>query len=274
MSPPKAASGVSAAESAQNRRRRTRVKLAAPMRVRSWADSKDSFEEICITLDVSRDGILFSTPRRYQRGQRVAVTFPYSPSPTAVNSEQVAEVVRVVDMPGNMQGVAVCMLSSVPAAKWTQAHVQAATVQKRIAEAGVTPMVLVVGADPGSSEKIRMTLEPKGYRIVSAVTASEALDKLRQKCVSLIIAETEMSDFSGLELGRRIKAEEGLAHIPFVLLEPQDATPAGGRGALVCFAKPVEPERLLRLVHLLAPTADSGPSYANSLGTASVSRNL
>jgi CheY-like chemotaxis protein len=267
MNSRKAASGVLEAVSTQNRRRRTRVRLAAPMRVRSGAESTDSFEEICITVDISRDGILFSTSRRYQRGQRVAVTFPYSPSPTAVNSEQVAEVVRVVDMPGNMQAVAVSMLSSVPAAKWTQAHVQAATVQKKIAEAGATqPVVLVVGTDHGSSEKIRMTLEPKGYRVVRAVTASEALDKLREKCVSLVIAETEMSDFPGLELGRRIKAEEGLAHIPFVLLEPKDGASAGGRGALVCFVKPVEPERLLRLVHLLAPTADSSPSYANSVG--------
>jgi hypothetical protein len=51
-----------------------------------------------------------------------------------------------------------------------------------------------------------------------------------------------------------------------VLLEPKDGASEGGRGAFVCFVKPVEPERLLRLVHLLAPTADSSPSYANSVG--------
>src|SRR5271157_5814734 len=101
MSTPPIASAESAAKSASSspvgieRRRRKRARITAQVHIRG-ANTPEPFEEICKSVDVSRDGLLVTAARAgYWKGQRLEVTFPYSTAAAALNSAQTAEVVRV-----------------------------------------------------------------------------------------------------------------------------------------------------------------------------------
>src|SRR5271156_6542092 len=82
------------------RRRRKRAKITAQVHMRG-VNTPEPFEEICKSVDVSRDGLLVTSARAgYWKGQRLEVVFPYSTAAAALNSSQPAEVVRVVEQDG------------------------------------------------------------------------------------------------------------------------------------------------------------------------------
>jgi len=79
----------------KDRRSQRRATLTMQVRVRGM-NGAEAVEEVCETLDVSGDGLLFvSHSQMYARGQLLDVTFPYSSDPSARNHSQSAEVVRV-----------------------------------------------------------------------------------------------------------------------------------------------------------------------------------
>src|SRR6202046_5811834 len=81
-------------------RRRKRAKITAQVHMRG-VNTPEPFEEICKSIDVSRDGLLVTAARAgYWKGQRLDVTFPYSTAAAALNSAQTAAVVRVVGQDG------------------------------------------------------------------------------------------------------------------------------------------------------------------------------
>src|ERR1700747_1958334 len=92
-----------------HRPRRKRAKISAQVHVRV-VNSPEPFEEVCKSVDVSRDGLLFTSARAgYWKGQILEVTFPYSTAAGDFNTAQKAEVVRVESSPSGSQqhGVAV-----------------------------------------------------------------------------------------------------------------------------------------------------------------------
>src|SRR5271154_1609131 len=91
----KAKSAAAPNSSGPERRRRRRAKISAQVHVRA-TNATDSFEEVCSSIDVSRDGLLFTAARTgYWKGQQLSVVFPYSNSASALNTSQVADIVRV-----------------------------------------------------------------------------------------------------------------------------------------------------------------------------------
>ena len=92
----------------QEQRRSRRAKMARPLRVRP-SDPRDlHFEDLPVSVNVSKEGIYFQTRREaYYKGMRVFVTFPFSSPHDPMNCEYVAEVVRVEKLPNSKVGVAV-----------------------------------------------------------------------------------------------------------------------------------------------------------------------
>src|ERR1700735_583962 len=112
---PKAAAAENASQ--VERRRRKRAKISAQVHVRA-VDSPEPFEEVCKSIDVSRDGLLFTAARGgYWKGQILDVIFPYSAAAAAFNSAQRAEVVRVAEHGSGQYGVAVQFAAAKPADK-------------------------------------------------------------------------------------------------------------------------------------------------------------
>src|SRR6266700_1002624 len=94
-------------------RRGRRAKLARPMRVRPSEPRDDQFEDLPNSVNASKYGIYFVTKRvTYYKGMRVFVTFPYAAN-DPMNSEYLAEVVRIDTLPNNKFGIAVDLKMSV-----------------------------------------------------------------------------------------------------------------------------------------------------------------
>jgi hypothetical protein len=93
---------------ATEKRRARRAKIAKPVRVRPSEPRDDHFEDLPISVNVSKDGIYFvSRAKSYYPGMSVFVTFPYSSPHDPMNGEYVGQVVRVEKLDGNKTGVAV-----------------------------------------------------------------------------------------------------------------------------------------------------------------------
>jgi len=95
-------------------RRARRAKLARPMRVRPSEPRDDHFEDLANGVNASKHGIYFiSKLTNYYRGMRVFVTFPYTSAHDPMNSEYLAEVVRIDSLPNKKFGIAVDLKMSI-----------------------------------------------------------------------------------------------------------------------------------------------------------------
>ena len=254
------------------RRRRKRVKVSAQVRVRSTDENAAAFTEVTMTIDVSRDGILFSSSRSdFRKGMALGVTFPFSDAPHALNAEQPAEVVRVSDIGGGQFGIAI---------QFTHAHQRAAAAiaasgagsREKSAVHGAStaakgephrpgemrPVVLVVEAERRAQEQLKALLAPEGYDVFAVRTGTEALDILRTTVPACFIADIEAEGTNGYDLCMIIKIRERLTRFPVVLVtrtgQPADYAASRDFGAVVCMAKPFQPERMLQVVRLVAPS--------------------
>jgi hypothetical protein len=96
-----------------DKRRSRRIRIGQPMKVRVL-DSKDTFEELNITKNVSREGLFFiSALARYHEGMRLYVTVPHHNPHDPHDREYLAQVVRREKLDEGQYGVALQFLSEV-----------------------------------------------------------------------------------------------------------------------------------------------------------------
>ena len=286
------------------RRRRKRAKISAQVHVRV-INSPEPFEEVCKSVDVSRDGLLFTSARAgYWKGQLLEVTFPYSTAAAALNTAQQAEVVRVESSAGAQHGVAV-QFSAAKAdarsekktpygAKATDAFADRgyANAFSSVAEAAkgtATPasassaekeqsVVLAVESDPRTADIMRNILQADGYTVIVVPDAQQALEILRTTLPAVFLAEVEGDEMTGHDLCLIIKRNDRLRRVPVILLtrsaQPADYSASHQLGAVVCMAKPFKPERLLHVVRLVAPPPSQRSVYGARLAGSAVERTL
>jgi CheY-like chemotaxis protein len=246
------------------RRRRKRARISAQVHVRV-VNSPEPFEEVCKSVDVSRDGLLFTSARAgYWKGQILDVTFPYSTAAGDFNTAQKAEVVRVESSPSGSQqhGVAVQFCAAKADAKSEKkvptgasggayasngayssnsklsvadpfvdsalAHSPATQeASKAAASAAVKQqaIVLAVESDPRTADIMRNILQSDGYTVIVVPTAQQALEVLRTTVPAVFLAEVEGEDMSGHDLCLIIKRNDRLQRVPVILLT-RSAQPA------------------------------------------------
>jgi len=134
-------------------------------------------------------------------------------------------------------------------------------------------VVLAVEPDTRTAETMRNMLTQDGYTVVIVPTAQEALEVLRTTVPVVFIAEVEATDMSGHDLCLIIKRNERLQRVPVILLtrsaQPADYSASHQLGAVVCMAKPFQPERLQHVVRLVAPPPAMKSVYGASRVSAS-----
>jgi len=277
----------SAGANGVERRRRRRVKISAQVHVRA-VNSPEAVEEVCRSVDVSRDGLLFITTRPgYWKGQTLDVTFPYSDAAQALNQAQRAEVVRACPTEGGMHHVAVQFLAARAEAKaerkgagQSDAFSGSDTTTSAVENTKSQAVVLVAEADTRTADSIRGMLSQDGYTVVIVKSAQEALEVLRTTVPVAVLASVEGDEMSGHDLCLIVKRNDRLQHVPVILLtksaQPADYSSSHQLGAVVCMAKPFKPERLRNVVRLVAPPPRVGGSAygASRTGSGSVERAL
>ncbi|MGH9758075.1 MAG: response regulator, partial [Candidatus Acidiferrales bacterium] len=268
--------------------RRKRAKISAQVHVRAGA-GVDTIEEICKSVDVSRDGLIVVIARAgFAKGQQLTVTFPYSGAAAALNTPQDAEIVRILPGEGGKFQIAVQFLSAKSDAKSERKRPGGAfeggpgdTPAPAAPDAKQQSLVLAIEPDQRSADMMRALLSQDGYTVTIVPTAQAALDILRTSVPAVFIAEVESADMSGHDLCLIIKRNDRLAGVPVILLtrsaQPADYASSHQLGAVVCMAKPFKPERLRNVVRLVAPPPklNAGSAYgASRLSASAIDRAL
>lgn len=265
------------------RRRRKRARITAQVHIRG-VNTPEPFEEVCKSVDVSRDGLLFTSSRLgYIKGLKLEVMFPYSTEAGALNQAQAAEVVRIAEQPGKILSVGIQFTAAKYEAREERKGPGAnsfagGAVGSKPAMEKASSVVLAVESDARTADVVRTLLQQDGYTVVIVPTAKEALEVLKATVPAVFIAEVEAEDMSGHDLCLIIKRNERLQHVPVILLtrsaQPADYSASHQLGAIVCMAKPFQPERLQRVIHLVAPPPTQKNVYGSRVSNGTIERSL
>jgi PilZ domain len=91
-----------------------RAKMSQMIRVRPSDPDDEHFEELPITVNVSKHGLYFQTNRTdYRTGMRLFITYPFTFVNDPMKTEYLAEVVRTEHLVNNRIGVAVRLLMTI-----------------------------------------------------------------------------------------------------------------------------------------------------------------
>lgn len=104
--------------------------------------------------------------------------------------------------------------------------------------------ILVVDDHPVNRDLLRQLLEREGHTIVEAADGEEALARLEERAFDAVLLDVLMPRLNGVEVLRRMRADERLARIPVVMLSALDEVDSAIRcieaGAEDYVAKPFE----------------------------------
>ena len=112
------------------------------------------------------------------------------------------------------------------------------------------------------TEAIRMsvgfTLQEEGYEVVEAKNGQEALEKLKNSKIDLILCDVNMPVMSGIEFLRNIKTDNAYSDFrftPIIMLttEAGEKMKTEGKelGAKAWIVKPFKPEQLIKSIKML-----------------------
>jgi CheY-like chemotaxis protein len=244
----------------QDRRRRRRALISAPVRIRGINVTENGPDEIATTIDVSRGGILFATQSNsFARGMELAVTFPFCNAPGTIQAEQLGRVARIHDLPNGRRAVAVTIGAGAGEHLVDSSGRQLDKDATRVCTGSESdkPLVLAVDADEMVRETMKNYLSNEGYTVIAVKNGADARKVLQMFTPALLIAEVEGADLPGFDLCAYVKSAPELKKIPVLLTtrsgNPTDYSNAHSLGAVVCMAKPYKQDRLGHVVRLLVP---------------------
>ncbi len=114
------------------------------------------------------------------------------------------------------------------------------------------PKILIVDDQPINVLLLKRCLEREGIPTASAFGGAEALALVAQEQPDLILLDVMMPDMDGIEVCRRLQAEEATRHIPIIFITAR-STKAGkleglGVGAVDYITKPIDLDETLARV--------------------------
>ncbi len=109
--------------------------------------------------------------------------------------------------------------------------------------------ILVVEDEPGIQEVLKFNLGQHGHDVLVASDAEEALNLLRGAMPDLILLDWMLPGMSGIELARRVRADQRLKNVPIIMLtartEERDKVLGLDTGADDYITKPFSPRELM-----------------------------
>jgi CheY-like chemotaxis protein/phosphoribosyl 1,2-cyclic phosphodiesterase len=117
------------------------------------------------------------------------------------------------------------------------------------------PTILIVDDDPDVVDMLTLTLEPEGFRLLSASSGEAALAMARAERPDLIILDWRIPERDGLEVCRILRAEPDpqLRDVPVLLVtgraEPEDTAAGFAAGVDDYLTKPLKMAHLRSRVH-------------------------
>ena len=117
------------------------------------------------------------------------------------------------------------------------------------------PKILCVDDDPAILKTLEMLLVPNGYEVIKASSGEEAIKKLLEERVDLVIMDVKMPGMDGLETCRLIKEDDQYQHLPVVLITgltaKEERVKGIEAGAEDFISKPFDAAEILARVKML-----------------------
>ena len=118
--------------------------------------------------------------------------------------------------------------------------------------ASIDYTILAVDDSAPMRQLISFTLRGAGYKVIEALDGKDAVNKMEESKVDLIITDLNMPNMDGMELLRYLRSQDSFSHIPVVILttESQASTivTAKKMGISGWIIKPFEPMKLTETV--------------------------
>ncbi len=116
--------------------------------------------------------------------------------------------------------------------------------------------ILIVEDEADVAEMLRYNLEAEGFRVATAVSGDEAVERIRDGVPDLILLDWMLPGLSGIELCRRWRSREETARTPIIMItargEEEERVRGLATGADDYVVKPFSiPELLARINALL-----------------------
>ncbi|MBT6563466.1 MAG: response regulator [Candidatus Scalindua sp.] len=130
--------------------------------------------------------------------------------------------------------------------------------------------ILIVDDEVKACELLKRYLQAKGHDAVTAGNGIEALEKLNDGPVDLIITDILMPHMDGFQLCRECKTNEKLRYIPFLFytatyVSRQDEEFAMNLGAERFLVKPIDLDKLLKILETtIKESANTTPVTLNN----------
>ena len=112
--------------------------------------------------------------------------------------------------------------------------------------------ILTVDDSASMRQMVAFTLKHAGYQVIEAVDGQDALDKVHNRRVDLVLTDQNMPRMDGLTLTQRLRGLPQHRTVPILILttESSDQMKQAGRsaGATGWLVKPFDPPRLLEVI--------------------------
>src|SRR5271157_3735288 len=117
------------------------------------------------------------------------------------------------------------------------------------------PIILVVDDQPQNNELLEAFLVPQGYEIIKAANGEEALEKLADNQIDLILLDVIMPGMDGFEVTRKIRQDKNNRLMPIILVtalrETEDRIQGIKAGCDDYISKPFDKMELLARIQSL-----------------------
>lgn len=101
-------------------------------------------------------------------------------------------------------------------------------------------------------QMVSFTLREDGYEVIEACDGVDAISKMENTTLNMIVTDLNMPNMDGIELIKKVRAGSANKFVPIILLttESQESKKQEGKsaGATGWIVKPFKPEQLLAVI--------------------------
>ena len=129
-----------------------------------------------------------------------------------------------------------------------------------------TATILVCEDDPSLRLLFRLTIEPRGYRVIEAGDGRSGIELARSSAPDLLIIDMGLPDCTGIEVARTLREESALDRTPILMttttgsMQPGDRLTAEDAGVDAFLYKPFDMVRLVTEIQRLLGRRETGRS--------------